>query len=307
MPSYKAQVSPRHDLDGLVRLDGLAYRHGSRLATDGADLLTPAHRLHYALSNPGKLLAYVHLLRAVPVVEVTASPAPTGQALAVRLRRLSRRERGGFGVLTLPATPEEYLRGTSRQAVRTNIRRAERAGVTTAIVPPADREATLANFSEHASERSRPERPSDLHDPTSTWFAARCENRVLGLAMTLQDGPTALLRALLGPEDQERASDVRYLLHTAVVADLVAHGAQNLIIAGMASAPPGQKYFAARLGYTACRVQLITHAPAELVTASAAPEQGGQHLEALSGHIDEGDAPGASPRATGRESAGSGD
>ena len=251
-------VAPRKQgADEFLRLDGAAYAHGARLATQGGNSSVRTSRALFALTRPVLIPSYLRLLRALPVITVSMSPTHHGELLRSQLAGLSWRQYGGFAQLLLPSSLAEYLRGRSMQAVRTNLNHARAHGLRVAPVAVKDRESVLANFSRHASALSRPERPHDLAEPDVAWFAAWSGEDVLGMAMTGHDGSTALLRALLGPEDQERASEVRYLLHTTVVEHLIGHGVETLLLAAAVSAPAGQKYFAARLGYHACRVRLV--------------------------------------------------
>ena len=89
-----------------------------------------------------------------------------------------------------------------------------------------------------------------------SWAAFDSDGEVLGRAVALVDERTAVLLLLHGPPNLGVAHQTRYLLHTVVVADLIRRGVRHLVVESILGAPPGLKYFAARLGYRACRIRV---------------------------------------------------
>ena len=61
-----------------------------------------------------------------------------------------------------------------------------------------------------------------------SWAVFDAGGEILGRAVVLVDERTAVLLLLHGPTDLAVAHQTRYLLHTAVVADLIKRGVRNL-------------------------------------------------------------------------------
>lgn len=86
-----------------------------------------------AVRRPGRLAALTLLLLRTPRVHVVLSGSPAGRALDEYFNRRSLgilpRTRLCRGILLLPQEHADYLRGRRRQALRTNLRRAAKAGI----------------------------------------------------------------------------------------------------------------------------------------------------------------------------------
>ncbi len=249
------------------RLDGPAYARGAELAELGAPLGTSRSRVCLAARHPLLTLSYARLVTTLPPLDVTLSTDPGGQYLSRQLGGSWRRA-ASHVALTLPPTLAEYLRGRSRQAVRTNVRHAHALGLV----------ARQLAVDETASAVRDYERQSDFHAealglsdrdtvPYTRWWSVSDDvGHTLALGLVVPDREAALLRVLIGPKDRSVAHQSRYLLHTTLVGDLIADGVRHLLVEAIMGAPAGHKYFAARLGYRPCRVRL--HGP---VTGLAAP------------------------------------
>jgi hypothetical protein len=146
-----------------------------------------------------------------------------------------------------------------RQAVRTNLHRADKIQLTCRPIPTdwdvtrqALRTGTFASLLEELEQLEQPDAA------VMSWAVFDSGGQVLGRAVALVDEQTAVLLLLHGPTDLGVAHQTRYLLHTAVVADLIRRGVRSLVVESILGAPPGLKYFAARLGYRACRIRIVS-------------------------------------------------
>jgi hypothetical protein len=226
---------------------GRATGYGSRwlaTASDCAGALrqarahTPA-RLMRALASLPYLLA---LLCVIPRTRLRLSRSPSGELIRshLRLRRWGLpRFRLAQGVLHLPEGFSTYMRGRSKQAVRTNVARARARGIQAGytIVPgwtPFD----------------HPHAPAA---PAQQWQAKNETGVVLGEAWVTVDRHCALLHSLVTKE-----SDVRWLLHTAIVEQLCSSGCRQLLTNSHDAflMPAGQQYFQRLLGYSVDRLYL---------------------------------------------------
>jgi hypothetical protein len=239
-------------------LDQASYRASARLGSQGWQLRGVARRTGFALTHPHLVPAYVRLLRELPTELIELSDRTAGQFLRDRWAHQSWRKAASHASLRLPSELDIYLRGRRRQAVRTNLHRADAIQLTCRTVT-TDRCAIENIFKDHALATAL---GVDNTDGTAaavvSWAVFDRTNRQLGHAVALVDERAAVLLSLQGPHDLTVAHQTRYLLHTTVVADLIQRGVQHLILESILGAPPGHKYFAARLGYRACRIRITT-------------------------------------------------
>ncbi|RZS87591.1 hypothetical protein EV189_3024 [Motilibacter rhizosphaerae] len=216
----------------LVRLDGAPYAAASRLATEGAAVSGTLRRGAFALRHAGWVPAWLRLVAELPVQDLPLSGSAGGRAIRSALGTGGWRARSAsHAVLELPASVEEYLRGSKRQAVRTNVRRASAAGYEVA-------------------------RRCGTPGHQGLWEVRRAGG-VVATATAVLDREVVLLQTLLKDGQAAIPSEVRYLLHTEVVSDLIADGVRFVVVEAVLGMPPGLKYFGARLGYEARRVRLV--------------------------------------------------
>ncbi len=166
------------------------------------------------------------------------------------------------------------MRGRSKQAVRTNVARAQARGIecTYTIV------ARWTPF-------DHPRAPAA---PVQHWQATNAAGRVLGEAWVTLDEDCALLHSLV-----TRESDVRWLMHAAIVEQLCARGCSQLLTNSHDAflMPAGQQYFQRLLGYSVERLYLYpslslrtasaSRALAVIVTLVAAAAVGEQSLAGI--------------------------
>jgi hypothetical protein len=204
------------------------------------------------LHGLGALLAELRGLNRVPV---SLSDTASGRSIA---RHLAERHRGVLhnrvaqGILMLPPTMPEYLRGRSRQALRTNVRAAAAQGLACTTVASAPAlERTLRQWLawrvpgadvNTIYEEWILKAPADAHWYIATDAAAA----PLAIAAVCIDTGWGLLNGLVS-----LSHPARWLLHTHVVEQLYAAGGRNLCAhAGNALLlPPNVQYFQRLLGY----------------------------------------------------------
>jgi hypothetical protein len=250
-------LTGHHPADDWAALDSARYYASARLGTRGWQVGGVLRRLGFALVHPHLVPAYYRLLRRLPVETLVVSALPAGQILGDRWSRQSWRKAASHACLPLPTTPETYLRGRHRQALRTNLHRADRIHLTSQSVETdwdATRKALRAG--PFASLVTKVDAMDEIAGFIKSWAVFDSEHRPLGWAVALVDEKSAMLLLLRGPPDLDVAHQTRYLLHTALVADLIRHGVRHLVVESILGAPPGLKYFAARLGYRGCRIRV---------------------------------------------------
>jgi hypothetical protein len=252
-------LAGHHPADDWAALDSARYYASAKLGMRGWHVGGVGRRLFFAVSHPHLVPAYYRLLRRLPVETVVLSALPAGKLLYNRWSRQSWRKAASHACLSLPSDTDSYLRGRHRQAVRTNLHRADKIQLTSRPIPndwevtrEALRTSTFANFFEELEQLEQPDAA------VKSWAVFDSGGQVLGRAVAVVDERTAVLLLLHGPTDLGVAHQTRYLLHTAVVADLIRRGVRNLVVESILAAPPGLKYFAARLGYRACRLHAVS-------------------------------------------------
>lgn len=173
------------------------------------------------------------------------TPSPAGQMIGEHfaIRSDGRlRYRDAQGVLRLPADFSDYLRGRHRQAVRTNVGHARRAGLRAAVefVPdwaPGTDDSRLAYITPGPVER---------------WNLVTAEGTIVAQAILSVDEEAALLQGLMS-----LVPHGRWLLHTAIVERLC--GSCEVLLINCDDAylmPPGVQHFQRLLGYEIARLRL---------------------------------------------------
>ena len=191
----------------------------------------------------------------------------TGPSFCSRTSR-----RPGRAVLRLPEDPEAYLRGRSRQAVRTNITKARRLGITCrAIEDPAAKRAALED---HLASRNEPgytiadfERDYELRVERPDVHVAERDGRVEAMAFSYSAGEAAYLIYLRTGTPSLTSSPARYALSAHVNQALIRRGVRAVLSGSALGVDEGTAYLQQRLGYIAGNVVLHRqpwrlHAPA---------------------------------------------
>jgi hypothetical protein len=237
-------------------------------------LATPPHRhprwgaAWVAARHPVLLGRAVRAIRQLPTVDVELSDSPLG-------RRLRRQLRGRIGVLStaryaravlpLPTDPAEYLRGRSRQALRTNLNAArDRYGISCGQIQDLDEQR--ARFIELLTERrwgSDPLRRLALEHGVEPglgccYAAVGADHRTKALVVTFEDEVCARLVWMMATPDQEQASAARYALSAHLAEALIDRGVRVLFVLEAPSSSAGVRYFQERLGYSWANLRLST-------------------------------------------------
>ena len=205
----------------------------------------------------GSLLLVWYRLR-LPSVEVRPSASRAGALIAEHfaIRERGRyRYRGAQGVLSLPTEFSDYMRGRSRQAVRTNVARARNAElrIETLIVEdwePGEGDSRLAHLTP---------------GPIEWWRAWHPDNTVgvVAEAILSVDDDVALLHGLVST-----VTDARWLLHTAIVERLC--GSCDVLLVNSDDAylmSAGAQHFQRLLGYEVARLRLLPPARPRTIPA----------------------------------------
>ena len=203
-------------------------------------------------------LTLVRYRRSLPTVDVRPTPSPVGRMIGQHfaIRADGRpRYRDAQGVLRLPADFSEYLRGRHRQAVRTNVGHARRAGLRAEMefVPdwkPGEGDSRLSFITPGPVER---------------WNLWSAEGTVVAQAILSVDEEVALLHGMMS-----LVPHARWLLHTTLVERLC--GSCEVLLVNCDDAylmPPGVQYFQRLLGYDIARLRLHRSRPPRRETALA--------------------------------------
>jgi hypothetical protein len=186
--------------------------------------------------------------RSLPALEVRLTSSPAGQMIA---EHLAIRERGRFryrtaqGVLPLPADFARYLRGRHRQALRTNLGHARRAGLTVTRTVIEDWEPGLDDT-----------RRGLLTPGPIEWWCVRGEDAEappVAEAIVTVDDHVALLHGL-----GSSGRYARWLVHTAIVEHLC--GRCDVLLVNCDDAyllGAGHRYFQRLLGYEIARLEVL--------------------------------------------------
>lgn len=222
-----------------------------------------AARLRVA-SSPAGVRSVVTTLRRLPVVEASFSGQPAGLELRGWFgngRRTLPVDRLAVAVLALPPEPTTYLTGRRRQALRTNVRRSEQAGVTCAdVVDPAERDRCV----EHVISTRGDGDPRGVLDRATRpglrrWVSVAYDAAGDPVAFheAVVDVSWAGVGAFLTSRTGSTTHDARYQLHVHAVRRLIGAGIGHLAVGGLTLlASPGIQYFQERTGFQPVRLRL---------------------------------------------------
>lgn len=234
-------------LDRRVGYGGSWFVVASALPVDGG-FSSPRRRLRLllvAVAHPWRLIALILVILRTPTLDVALSESAVGQVLREyfdeRSLGIVPRKRLCRGVLTLPRRESDYLRGRHRQAVRTNVRRAEMAGIECKTVGCRGDFVHAALHIVHA--RQGPGAAEDpatlaaglaphwrplLEPPEITLLVARDISGVpLAVAAMLVDDDVSVIRLAVASNH-----DARWALHHYIVRTLIAHGVTHVLADG---------------------------------------------------------------------------
>ncbi len=194
--------------------------------------------------------------RRLPAVTVALTDSPAGRMigehLAIREGRRWR-HRDAQGVLRLPADFTEYRRGRHRQAMRTNVSHARRAGLSVTS-------STLDTWSPGPGDFRV---PHITPGPIERWMALDADGTMVADSILSVDAHVALLHGM-----SSTVGPARWLLHTAIVERLC--GCCELLLVNSAAVyreSYGSHHLQRMLGYQIARLRVI-EVPRELTTGS---------------------------------------
>lgn len=222
----------------------------------------PAARARAVLARPGAA-AMISLVRSLPTVGTPFSGSAAGRELRSWFGpdRLLPADRVPVAVLGLPATTAEYLRGRSRQALRTNLTGAARAGITAhTVTDEADLQRTCGHIA--AARRTTADvfiAPHVRLGADSVLCAAHdATGQPLGAAHLIIDGTWAGLDYMVTATDQAGSQLARYVLQAHLAGVLIERGVHSLVVRGsMLLSSPGVRYYQRRTGFQPVRLRLL--------------------------------------------------
>lgn len=207
----------------------------------------------------------VPVLAELPRWRVEVPDTAAGHRMAGKYRG---RDRGvpravAVSVLAIPRDPQDYLRGRSRQAVRTNNRRARGDGIRCHTLDPAQARARLADVVPDDWEGIVPTAAEELDAGLVTGHAAiTADGATAALALTSHAGPLARLDLMLSGTGRASA-DARYLLSTHLITELAAAapaGVRALAVESALLVPAGLRHFQHLLGFGQTTLEITSAA-----------------------------------------------
>jgi hypothetical protein len=176
---------------------------------------------------------------------------------------LNRRSQLAQFVLEVPATEAEYLAGKSRQALRTNLHHAARAGIKCERLSCYDDWRHVVEVILH--KRPGPERhlleamrPPGPPHRIALYAAKDASERPVAFAVTATFGELSYLPLLLSTPDHRGASPALWALNAYVVLDCASDGIRYLTVGSALRDGPGSQYLAHRLGYRVRNLRFVS-------------------------------------------------
>ena len=183
----------------------------------------------------------------------------------VCLAKVIRLSEAGACVLEIPAAPQDYTLGSSKQTLRRKVKSAEKLGITCRRIHDKSEQIELVAILDRAiAVKSNPlyrERDSD-HSyliESGLWTVAFAQSgEPLVIAVTPRDGEWALLQAFVSLGETQHRSDARYLLTKVVVERLAVEGVRHLVDTRSPSQlPNGLRHFQRMLGFRIKRIRML--------------------------------------------------
>lgn len=193
-----------------------------------------------------------HVQALHPRICLPLSSSASGCAIGQHIASSSHGARIGdaLAVLALPPSMDEYLRGKSRQAVRTNIRRSNDLGYNTSRVE-ADQFCRQVIAADKYGQHFRwidmliAELPTD---DMQHWLARNRAGWPVAAARVQIDRNIAWIKYLVSTECA-RNSGIRYKLSADIFAYLISKDVNFCIVGSTYNLDSGLKYFQERLGF----------------------------------------------------------
>ncbi|MEJ2869439.1 hypothetical protein WCD74_16805 [Actinomycetospora sp. OC33-EN08] len=194
----------------------------------------------------------VPALAGLPQLTVVCSSSAVGDRMAAKYdgARHGVPRRLAVSVLALPESSEDYLRGRSKQALRTNSRRAREAGVSCRRMGRVEAEVRLtALLRARGEEELLPGVRADLvAGVVQAWLARDADDHTEVIALTSVDGAFARLDLMLSAPDGD-TGPARYLLSAHLVGELIDRGVRHLAVDTALWLDAGLRHFQRLLGF----------------------------------------------------------
>jgi hypothetical protein len=161
--------------------------------------------------------------------------------------------RFSVATLLLPLTFEIYMKGKSRQALRTNVRKANTEGITciktqeSHIIHEVGKILTIGWNPSWEKMLRYPDFGEKLPH-ADAYIAYNSVMKPIALSLLLVDDEVAYLywsHATRAPDEMV----CRYSLHATIIEDLIARGVRSYVVDNVIRLEPGLQYFQARLGF----------------------------------------------------------
>jgi hypothetical protein len=162
-----------------------------------------------------------------------------------------RRRRLAWAILDLRSAQDRYLVGRPRQALRTNLRHARAAGVTSQRVAYETWFEAVSTVLQARDDKPGPEQDEPAAGRRVAYYVTRdATGEPLAFAGVALMGHFAVLYALVSrPDRHPDSSWARYQLHTALALELSGSGVEYLLTGSALREPAGTQYFQHLLGY----------------------------------------------------------
>lgn len=199
-------------------------------------------------------------VRRLRRLDLPLTAAPPGRAIRCSVER--RAARVARAVLLLPDDRAEYHSGRSRQALRTNVRRAEALGITCHELPVAAEQSAaldelLRNLGCTNSDRSYLELAIGL-EPGRQEFHAAVDASGHVIALAVLDVDVRCARMVFLHSVAGRPGGLgRYALSRHVIDALIDRRVSLLLVGGAVRLAPGLQYFQQRLGFEIFNVRPV--------------------------------------------------
>jgi hypothetical protein len=206
--------------------------------------------------RPATLLRVLFAVARLPIVEVCITSAEAAALFSRDFAPISAPIFGGRlaqAVLDLEPDDQTYLSGRSRQALRTNMKHAQKRGVEVTRVASYG-EWSAATQEILGSREGAQERLAQLRPPPDTqdmgyFVAVDDTGHAVAISAVAIFSDYAMLVWSLSAPDHPAASSSRYLLHTYMRSNLRGQGVRHLIAGTGVRDAPGLHYFQHLLGY----------------------------------------------------------
>jgi hypothetical protein len=220
----------------------------------------------YGVRHPDHMLELASAVVRLPRLEVNVSRGSRGDAM---FKRLARRRFTALGwypaetALVLPDDEATYLRGKSRQALRTNVTRARKEGLRCMVVTEEAERKRLAEelysaaYAEGAADFIVYLEDRDVGGPIEMHVAVDAEDNLAAMCQVAVDDEAAMVDIFLKMPDHPSSSDARYLLHLEIVKSLIERNVRMLLVeSSRLHVAPGTQYFQRRVGFDAYNVRV---------------------------------------------------